>query len=480
MPLRIHPRVGAPFLAAVWLATAVAACGGDDSTNAGHPPKPPNIVVVETDDQAVDTMRAMPYTQRAIGERGVDFTDSLVSFPLCCPSRATFLTGQYAHNTGVLDNGPPNGGLGALDQKHTLPVWLSQAGYRTGFVGKYLNGYGTHDEGGRHFVPPGWSYWVAAPAGHKKAVFDYDLSENGKTVHYGNAERDYKTDVFADRAADFIDSSAKGDRPFFLWVATSAPHLDNLPLTAPRDPAPAPRDAHAFEHAEVPQGPAFDEPDVSDKPKFIQELPRLTPEDLVALRRTYISQLESLVAVDDLVHKLVDRLRATGELGRTLIIFTSDNGFMRGQHRITSGKSVPYGESVGVPLLVRGPGFPSGKSFAGPVVNADLAPTILRLAGGRADVPIDGLPLTDAVHSKEPHRQVLLEVQNRKADSFHAVETKRWLYVRRETDRSELYDLRKDPGELENVTDDPAYAETRARLDQAVRRLEDCSGRDCR
>ena len=486
MPARPHPRLGAAIAGILSLSLAVVACGGngDGSSQPTLHFRPkvrkPNVVVIETDDQAVDTMRAMPYTRRVIGDRGVDFTNSLVNFPLCCPSRATFLTGQYSHNTGVLDNGPPNGGIEALDQAHTLPVWLSAAGYRTGFVGKYLNGYGQGPNGGKLFVPPGWGYWVAAPRGHKKSVFDYNLSQNGELVHYGNTKGDYKTDVFADRAADFIDSSAKSKRPFFLWVTTSAPHLDHLPTSAPRDPAPAPRDAHAFEHVDVPRGPAFDEADVSDKPRFVQELPRFGPEDLAKLRRTYISQLESLRSVDDLVHKVVDRLRATRQLRRTILIFTSDNGFDRGQHRITSGKIVPYRESVGVPLLVRGPGLPRGSSFDAPVVNADLAPTILDLTGARADIPIDGVPLTGSLRGKAPGRQILLEAANRKVDHFHAVQTERWLYVQRRHDRSELYDLRSDPDELDNLARDPSYAAVVGHLDDAVRRLKDCSGHDCR
>ena len=220
------------------LAPALIAFGLPASAAAAKQKERPNVVVIMTDDQDFRSMPVMPKTRRLIGRAGVTFDRNFVNYPLCCPSRATFLTGQYAHNHGVLDNGPPKGGIARLDQDATLPVWLNAAGYRTAFIGKYLNGYGKNRNGGDRFVPPGWSDWHAATAHGKKSPYDYDLNENGELVRYGSEPGDYKTDVMADKAVEFIGGGS-GERPFFLWVATSAPHTDNaLPASAPRNPLP--------------------------------------------------------------------------------------------------------------------------------------------------------------------------------------------------------------------------------------------------
>ncbi|HYH61560.1 MAG TPA: sulfatase, partial [Solirubrobacterales bacterium] len=316
----------------------------------------PNIVVVMTDDQAIDTMQAMPKTIRIFDDRGTTFESAVASFPLCCPSRATFLTGLYAHNHGVVDNSAPAGGLGKLSQKDTLPVWLDQAGYRTAFVGKYLNGYGKENLGGSEYVPPGWDQWFGLTAETKKAAFEFDLNRNGTITKVNGGARTYKTDVLSRIGARTIEESSKRQAPLFLWLATSAPHADPDLEGSDRNPAPAPRHRGAFEDAHVPSGLAYDERNVSDKPGFVKELPRLDAKTEKLIDLTYRSQLESLLAVDDLVANLVGTLRRTGELKNTLFVFTSDNGFLHGQHRIDSGKAKMYEESILVPLMVMGPG----------------------------------------------------------------------------------------------------------------------------
>jgi arylsulfatase A-like enzyme len=468
------------FLAA--LAAVIASCsiaGGKRPARPSADAGAPNVVVVMTDDQAVDTMQAMPRTRRLLGEGGTDFAQALVSFPLCCPSRASFLTGQYAHNHGVRDNHPPAGGIGALDQRRTLPVWMQAAGYRTGFVGKYLNGYGKRPNGGARYVPPGWDGWVAAEGREKTGAYGYELNENGRMVSYGGRPADYKTDVLADRAVDFVRSASQGSRPFFLWVATSAPHTDNgLPRGARRNPLPAKSDRGRFGSASVPRGPAFDERDVDDKPAFVRRNGRLSGADIAGMRRTYVSQLESLIAVDRMVGRLVGELRRNGELDDTIVIFTSDNGYLRGQHRIDSGKSKAYDESVRVPLLVRGPGFPAGRTVSTPVANIDMTRTIVEAAGARAGVPLDGVDLRDSL--KRPDRSVLLEVFERRDDRFTAVRRKDWLYVEHDGGEIELYDRSADPGELRNLAADERYRPERDRLAAELRRLRDCSGSGCR
>jgi N-acetylglucosamine-6-sulfatase len=442
-------------------------------------PAAPNVVVVMTDDQALDTMRAMPRTGELLGERGTRFRQALVSFPLCCPSRASFLTGQYAHNHGVLDNGPPNGGLDRLAQESTLPVWLSDAGYRTGFVGKYLNGYGKGRNGGNRFVPPGWSEWYAATAGDKKDAYDYKLNENGEPVRYRRRAVHHKTDVFAEKARGFVARNA-GERPFFLWVATSAPHADSgLPEDAPRNPVPARRHIGAFADAALPRPPSFNEADVSDKPLFVSREPLIGPERQRAMRRQYVSELESLLAVDELVEGLVEELRRSGELERTLIVFTSDNGYLRGQHRLDSGKSKLFDESVRVPLLVRGPGFEPGAQVAAPVANIDLVATIVAATGAEPDLELDGVTLEDTAAGGR-RRGVLLEVFERQQDRFRAVRTDRWVFGRREDGRDELYDRARDPHELDNLAGERRYRGIRSRLGEELDRLRDCAGAECR
>jgi len=467
------------------LAIAASGCGSDVNTEPAsladsYDPDAPNVVVVMTDDQSLDTMRAMPKTKRLLGRRGTEFTDYIVSFPLCCPSRASFLTGQYAHNHGVLDNGPPNGGIARLDQDETLPVWLNAAGYRTGFVGKYLNGYGKDRNGGELFVPPGWSDWHAATADGKKSTYDYELSENGEVTAYGSDRSDYKTDVMADKAVKFIESDT-GERPFFLWVATSAPHTDGgLPDDAPRNPVPAPRHLGRFAGAPLPHPPSFDESDVSDKPRFVRGLSTISTEREREMRRQYVSELESLLAVDGLVARVVRTLRRSGRLDDTVVVFTSDNGYLRGQHRIDSGKSMLYDEALRVPLLVRGPGFAAGKKVAAPVANIDLTAMIVALAGVRPSHPMDGVPLQLASRAAAMGRAVLIEVFERRKDQFRGIRTERFVYARHGDGEIELYDRRRDPYELENVADRPAYREVRRRLGAQLRELEDCSGADCR
>ena len=438
----------------------------------------PNVVVVMTDDQAVDTMGAMPRTRRLIGGRGVTFENSVVSFPLCCPSRATFLTGQYAHNHGVRNNSGPNGGYQALDADNTLPVWLSRAGFRTGFVGKFLNGYG---EGNRaREVPPGWTDWYGLPATAKQRPFDFELNEDGELVTYDDGE--YKTEVLADRAASFIRDRAPGKRPFFLWVATDAPHKDaGVPEGAERNPEPAPRDRKRFDGRKPPRKESVDEEDVSDKPQSVRRRPRLGNRARAEIEKVYVSQLESLVAVDRLVKQVVRELRRAGELEDTLVVFTSDHGFLRGQHRIGSGKSRVYEEAIRVPLLIRGSGVPRGVREDSVVGNVDLAPTILELAGATPTVAVDGRSLVPVARGEGPEdRAILLEVFERSSGRFTGVRSRRYSYAHYEGGTRELYDLERDPEQLESVHDDPRYATVRQRLAEVLRRLRDCSGESCR
>jgi N-acetylglucosamine-6-sulfatase len=485
---RFRWRLGTAGIFVVLAAiVSVAFMLGGDRKRSTKPAEPaahynqeaPNVVVVMTDDQAVDTMRAMPRTRHLVGRKGVRFSNSVVSFPLCCPSRATFLTGQYAHNHGVIDNHPPRGGYPALDVRATLPVWLSRAGYRTGFVGKFLNGYGKRGEARE--VPPGWSDWYALPTRAKQHPFNYQLNENGELVGYGDRNRDYKTQVLADKASGFVRDHAGEERPFFLWVATNAPHLDgSLPKQADRDPEPDPRDRGRYDGEKPPRKGSVDEEDVSDKPRPVRNRSRLSGRKRRKIEKVYVSQLESVVAVDRLVKQVVKELRRQGVFEETVVMFTSDNGFLRGEHRIDSGKSRIYEESIRVPLLIRGPGFPEGEREDRVVANVDLAPTILELAGATAPHEMDGRSLVpfDAWRD-DSDRAVLLETFDRGGHAI-GVRTRNYVFARQESGELELYDLERDPEQLESVHDDPRYAEVRARLAAELARLRDCAGVECR
>ena len=464
----------------VLAALTVALVVDDDDARAGSPDRP-NVVVFMTDDQTLESMRVMPETNRLLGDQGTTFTDAVVSFPLCCPSRATFLTGQYAHNNGVQDNVQPFGGVTALDQTHTLPVWLSAAGYRTSHVGKYLNRYG---EDAPPTVPLGWDAWFGLDDPTTYRYFNFDVSIDGRLVTYGGPGN-YQTDVLADRAVSEIDRLAAGDDPFFLNVAFLAPHGgSDLQVASLAGAVPAPRHLGQLEGETLPESEARAETDVSDKPVAIQALEPLTESELDHVSRTYVSQLESLLAVDEAVARVVERLERNGVLDDTVIMFTSDNGFLLGEHGIRFEKTWPYEESAHVPLLVRGPGFPAGTEVDGVVANIDLAPTILDLAGAEADVETDGISLAGVADEPEQldDRAVLLENGPPRSTVPHysAVRTTRYLYVEYHTGETELYDLREDPAQVTSVVDSPDYAEERERLAALLDELRACAGDRCR
>jgi N-acetylglucosamine-6-sulfatase len=462
------------------LAAGIAAAGGLASSDAqsASPLTRPNVVVLMTDDQTVESMRVMPNVHALLAQQGVTFDNSFVSYSLCCPSRATFLTGQYAHNHGVWGNAAPNGGYYKLDSTNTLPVWLQRAGYQTIHLGKYLNGYGTRS---KTEIPPGWGEWYGSPDPSTYQYLNYTLNENGKLVTYGNRAADYKTDVEARKAVDIIARQAIDPRPFFLWVAFLAPHSggprDSDDPTGLGTPSPAPRHRNYFATQPLPIPPSFNEADVSDKPAGIRNRPLMTPAKIAAVRENYQQRLESLLAVDDAVGLIVNQLAAIGELDRTYILFTSDNGFFHGEHRVPSGKVLLYEPSIRVPLIMRGPRIPPGQHRRQFVANIDLAPTIVAATGAQPGRVMDGRSLLPFARDPIFHsgRDLLLETP-----TFSAIRTPNWLYAEYVTGERELYNLAHDPDELTSLHNDLRYARTEADLARRLARLRGCAGPACR
>ncbi|GIV00653.1 MAG: hypothetical protein KatS3mg014_2268 [Actinomycetota bacterium] len=406
-----------------------------------------NVVVIVTDDQSFDSIPrsvpVMPYLQaRALdpADHWVVFTRAFVNTPLCCPSRATMLTGRYPHHTGVWGNA--DGAV--LDETDTLATWLDAAGYETALVGKYLNGY---PFGRGPYVPPGWDRWWGKEQGGPESIYhDFTLIEQGTPVAYGPEA--YSTDVLADAAVSFIERAPR-DRPFFLWFAPTAPH-------PPAEPAA--RHAGRYADLALTDPPSLGEPDVSDKPAWVRALPPLDAAGLEAMRNARRRSFETLLAVDEAVRRVIEALRERGELEETVVVFTSDNGLSFGEHR-WDRKSCPYEECIRVPLLVRVPGLAHRVEPA--LVSAvDLAPTILDLTGVRPTGPLDGASLAPLLRGGPPPRQeVYLEFGgDPRVPAWRALRTPRWMYVELATGERELYDLRADPFELENLARDPARA----------------------
>ncbi len=456
----------------------------------------PNIVVFLTDDQTVDQMEIMAQTRTLLADRGVTFTQSFVNVPLCCPSRATLLTGQHASTHGVLTNAGASGGFATFaDQEHTLATGLEQAGYQTLFVGRYLNGYGLTSR--LRVVPPGWTDFHALVAPSDTLYVEPTVFDNGELVSYG--EDDYSTDLITERALAGIERALGSGGPIFALVGYPAPHsqaglsvegysiftferdiADRFP-GGPHPALPAPRHRGTLADHPVPLRPSFDEDDVSDKPAFLQRRP-MAPGARQEVEDYYRAGLESLLSVDESIAAIVDRFERS-DVGDTYFIFTSDNGVLHGEHRIFGFKYLPYEETVRVPLIVSGPDVATDEMVSAVVSNVDLAPTIFELAGVEPNRPSEGRSLLGLMTGAEEQwgRAVLLEGFEFRPGSppYRGVHTGESVYIEWLTGETELYDLVADPYQLDNLADRPAAADLLARNQTLLRRFDACTGAAC-
>lgn len=475
----------------------------------------PNIVLVMADDLDIllNTLDYMPHVRDLLQQQGISFDNALVPVSLCCPSRASLLRGQYVHNHTIYTNGPPDGGFQKLFdlgmENSTVATVLQDAGYRTALMGKYINGYPFTDS--LTYIPPGWDEFYSPSSDKAYFGFSYTMNTNGVLVPYGNDPEDYITDVLSRTAVNFITRTVPSGEPLFLFVNTYAPHGPSTP---------APRHTHLFTNVIAPRGGSFNELDMSDKPPIISTLPLLTPTEIQEIDARYRERLRSMQAVDEMIAALVDVLQSTGILSNTYFVFTSDNGYHLGQHRLKQGKYTNYEEDLRVPFIVRGPGVPVSQTSAALISTIDILPTFAEIAQTQVPTYADGRSLMALLGgSSPPWRQVLLveqypfssqigddpDLRNGLLEPdevdqtwramqqpsaaclstttpkpiFTGIRGVRYKYVEHHACDHELYDLDNDPFELNNIYDQ-TNALTRIQLDTWLRVMETCAADTCR
>lgn len=480
--------------AAALLAPPVAATQARSSSAPSVAPQRPNIVFILTDDQDKSLLRYMPNTRAYIRDQGAVFTNYFANTSLCCVARASILRGQYAHNTHVEDNMPPLGGFLKYHQvgndTDDLPIWMQQAGYQTAFMGKYLNGYPNVKTAGPYYgqgvgdldIPQGWDDWWSPMGGKPYLQYNYSINDNGTQVDYTKSRASYLTDVLGGKAVDYIDAQQARKTPFMMYVAPYSPHS---PYTEPARYRYLEKDTSI----RVPRTKAFNEAKVTDKPGPIATIPKLSKAEVAQLDHIYRKRVGSVRAIDDMVGDIYQSLRRTGQLDNTYIVFSSDNGFHLGDHRLPPGKYTPYETDIRLDLLIRGPGIAPGLTTASLAGNIDLAPTFLDMAGATIPALVDGESLmpwalgqagveesrkyfllerkssafqgtapTKAAATIEEPQDVGLSTRRRsESDQFTALpfygvrSRSGYTYVRYASGEEEFYDLHADPFEVQNL-----------------------------
>ena len=417
--------------------------------------KRPNIVFILTDDLALNLVQYMPHVVK-MQKDGVTFANYFVTDSLCCPSRSSIFTGRFPHDTGIFRNTGNDGGFQAFHNRHhelaTFATALTATGYRTAMMGKYLNGYKPQ----KNPPEPGWSLWEVAGNGYPQ--FNYDLSDNGKFVRAGNQPTEYLTDVLAAKAVDFIKQSAGA--PFAIEVATFSPHA---PYT------PAPRDADAFPDLRAPRTAAFNATPDENAPQWLKTHPALTAGDMARIDTDFRKRAQSVQAVDKMIGELEAAVASIGEANNTYFVFSSDNGYHMGEHRLMPGKMTAFDTDIHVPLIVTGPGIAPGRVVQEIADNIDLNPTFTEIGGAATAANVDGrslLPLLQGRTVTDWRKAALVEHHGMLRDttdpdfpgkrsgnppSYEAIRGLTWVYVEYDGGEKEYYDRATDPDELHNV-----------------------------
>jgi N-acetylglucosamine-6-sulfatase len=465
----------------------------------------PNVVMILADDLDTNVWNTalnlgyLPQIQSTMIGKGTTFNNTFAALSLCCPSRVTYLTGQFPHNHGVVRNAGPSGGFESFtSDDNTLAVWLQKAGYRTGLIGKYLNNYAL--DNGRIYIPPGWDNWQALPG---LMQFDYKMYDNDTVRQFGAAAKDYQTDVVARLAQDFIRSSDR--RPFFLTLTPTVPHYEGEADDGERTIRPAPR--HADTPAIVPIPPesskAYNEANMKDKPAWMRDLPLA---DTQLLRTGYNSKVAALRAFDDLVGRVFQALNDVNAAGNTLVILSSDNGYQYGTHRRT-GKTDLYEESIRLPMMIRAPGQTQARATEEWVTNVDWAATIADYAGVEPDRTLDGRSLrslVDGVAGAKGRSSILVEhpsdgrgvgvapyltIRSKNASLTLDTLGRKVLVYAQTLDRSgltvtdeELYDLDDDPEQVRGLQNSSATERVwqKGNLANRLSQMKSCAGWQCR
>ena len=427
-------------------------------------PRDPNVLLIVTDDQRVGTLDSMPFTKGYFARDGVLFSNAFASTPLCCPSRASIMSGRYPHNHKARINSL----IELLDHDSVLPHYLQQDGYQTAIAGKYFNGWNVKED-----VPPKFDRWaIIDDSVYERVYKNFVANVDGTVVRPAG----YSTSFISKKTQGFLRAfETNDDQPWFLYVAPFSAHL---PFTPEKKYAHAPTARWAG-------NPALFEADRSDKPPWIAYK---TP-DLVTARAVAAQQRRTLMSADDLVRDVVEVMTELDEGRDTLAIFISDNGILWGEHGWLT-KRVPYSASVEIPLMVRWPGrFPEGIRAKRLVMNIDVAPTVLEAAGiaPDAEFPVDGIPLFGA----KPRREMLIEYYGRLSFAgvpmWASLRSKAFQYIEYYSPDNEdvifreYYDLIDDPFQLVNLLGDGARSNdppVRA-LSRELAAARRCSGPNC-
>jgi N-acetylglucosamine-6-sulfatase len=464
-------KISRAFMLAALLVLGVAAPPGQVDESVAQTQERPNIVFILTDDLDTESVSVMPELKSLLIDEGTTFNNAFVTDPLCCPSRATFLRGQYSHNTKIAGNSAPEGGFGKFRrlglERSTVATWLDDS-YDTFYAGKYMNGYDdtTH-------VPDGWDRWYGWLGQYHSPGGEYRLNENGNIKRY-DLDRVHDTDLLKDKAVNFIRDQRGDGKPFFAYVAPNAPHT---PAYVPA------RHEGMFSDRSLPRPPSFNEEDISDKPKVVRN-PQLSHDEVKDLGNLYRKRLASLQSVDGMIGALVAALRDTNQLENTYIIFASDNGYFFGEHRRID-KSLAYEESIRIPLVVRGPDVPPQK-VNHLVINNDFAPTVAQLAGVAPPGFVDGKSFVPLLRLDKPPLQdwrtgFLVE---HVTPTYQALRTNDHTYVEWSNEDREFYDLGDDPYQLHNLLksdlpNPPPPPDTTGFAAQ-LGALKDCQADQCR